>query len=138
MARIRKALPRHMWPAEILLAQELPRTDTAKLDRSRLAEMDAQRRDQRSRSIKDDSAPSQWKDELPRRIAGLIASNLKLKVMGPQDNFIDLGGDSLEALSIAVNIEKTFGVTIDPSELLEAPTVGATIEKVATMARANR
>lgn len=135
-ARIRKALPRHMWPAEIRLVAVLPRTETGKLDRGRLAELDAELRGQPSPSGKRVIAADQWSDELSRRIARMIASNLNLKAMEPEDNFIDLGGDSLEALNVAVRIEKSFGVTIDPSELLEAKTVGATVADIAAMTRA--
>lgn len=135
-ARIRKALPRHMWPAEIRLVAELPRTETGKLDRARLAELDGELRGRRNATGKRAIAADRWSDELSRRIARLIASDLNLKAMEPEDNFIDLGGDSLEALNVAVRIEKSFGVTIDPSELLEAKTVGATVMDIAAKTRA--
>lgn len=136
-AHIRKALPGHMWPAEIRLVPRLPWTETGKLDRARLAEMDAQLRERPvGAGARRDIASDTWSDDLSRRIARVIASDLNAKALKPEDNFIDLGGDSLQALAAALNIEKTFGVTIDPMELLEGETIGAAVAKVAAMARA--
>lgn len=135
MAHLRRSLPRHMWPAEIHATAGLPATETGKLDRARLAELDARLRDRQTGARMGGVAADRWADDLSRRIARLIAANLKAKAVGPDDNFIDLGGDSLEALSVALSLEKSFGVTMDPSDVLEAPTLGATVEKVAALAR---
>jgi amino acid adenylation domain-containing protein len=44
--------------------------------------------------------------------------------IGVNDNFFDLGGDSLRAATLVSAIEDTFGRVLAPSVLLKAPTVG--------------
>jgi amino acid adenylation domain-containing protein len=42
--------------------------------------------------------------------------------IGPDDNFFDLGGQSLLALTLALKVQKTFGVSYPLAALLKAPT----------------
>lgn len=47
--------------------------------------------------------------------------------VGPDDNFFDLGGQSLLALTLAIKVQKIFGVTYPLAALLKAPTPRLTL-----------
>lgn len=55
-------------------------------------------------------------------IADLFASEIKVGKVGVDDNFFDLGGDSLAAENLILAVQKRFGVDLQTSALLEAPT----------------
>lgn len=55
-------------------------------------------------------------------IAGLFAAELEVPSVGLDDNFFDLGGDSLMAETLVLAVQKRFGVKLQTSVLLEAQT----------------
>ncbi|TPL87210.1 acyl carrier protein [Mesorhizobium sp. B2-3-12] len=55
-------------------------------------------------------------------IAGIFAAELKVPAVGLDDNFFDLGGDSLMAETLVLAVQKRFGVKLQTSVLLEAQT----------------
>jgi thioesterase domain-containing protein/acyl carrier protein len=67
--------------------------------------------------------------DLEIRIAGLWSDILNIDEIGTQDDYFDLGGDSLMATNLFLEIEQAFGVQLPTSEVLEHPTV----EKLAAL-----
>ena len=55
-------------------------------------------------------------------VAGLFADVFELEAVGVDDDFFQLGGDSLMAESLMTAIEKRYGMVLSISVLLEAPT----------------
>ena len=55
-------------------------------------------------------------------IAGILAAELQIPSVGIDDNFFDLGGDSLAAETVVLAVQKRFGIKLQTSVLLEAPT----------------
>lgn len=55
-------------------------------------------------------------------IAGIFAGELQVPSVGLDDNFFDLGGDSLMAETLVLAVQKRFGVRLQTSVLLEAQT----------------
>ncbi len=55
-------------------------------------------------------------------IAGIFAQELQLASVAIDDNFFDLGGDSLAAETVVLAVQSRFGVKLQTSVLLEAPT----------------
>lgn len=55
-------------------------------------------------------------------IAGIFATELGVPAVGFDDNFFDLGGDSLMAETLVLAVQKRFGVKLQTSVLLEAQT----------------
>ncbi len=55
-------------------------------------------------------------------IAAIFAQELQLASVGLDDNFFDLGGDSLAAETLVLAVQNRFGVKLQTSVLLEAPT----------------
>jgi acyl-coenzyme A synthetase/AMP-(fatty) acid ligase/acyl carrier protein len=102
MAMLSRRVAQYMMPAEIGILDELPWLPNFKIDRQRLAQMDASRV---SRQVPEHSS----------LIGALIETfECVMKVSGvrPNDNILSLGGDSLQALELAFEIERRFGVVV--------------------------
>ncbi|HEX8186686.1 MAG TPA: beta-ketoacyl synthase N-terminal-like domain-containing protein, partial [Blastocatellia bacterium] len=63
-------------------------------------------------------------DKLERAIAAIWQRTLGAEV-GFNDNFFDLGGDSLTGIQIISEIKRELGAHVNPATLYEAPTVSA-------------
>lgn len=74
--------------------------------------------------------------EINAIIADLFASEIKAGKIDVDDNFFDLGGDSLAAENLILAIQKRFDIDIQTSVLLEAPTPRALGELVMRVRRA--
>lgn len=61
--------------------------------------------------------------DLEIKIAGLWSDALNIDEIGTQDDYFDLGGDSMMATCLFLEIEQAFGVRLPTSEILEHPTV---------------
>jgi len=104
---LRKWLPDAMIPGLVLEIDELPRLSSGKVDRGAL------------RALADATlSPSGPRHELrtpvERTVAGVWKTLLKVAAVGPQDNFYELGGDSLLAVEAAIALEESLGCRIDP------------------------
>ena len=119
-------------PTEFHFVPELPTTANGKLDRSRLADLLANR-----------VADSAQLGERPgtvseRRISAIYVDLLGLPLDRPlsvQDDFFDLGGDSLQALAVISRInqaidEEGWGGRLDVGDLFEAPDIRGLAERL--------
>jgi acyl carrier protein len=61
--------------------------------------------------------------EAEKTLAGVWRDVLGVKDVGVNDNFFDLGGDSLLALTLMSQIERVMGERPRPGSLIEAPTI---------------
>ncbi|MRR07219.1 MAG: hypothetical protein EG828_09790 [Deltaproteobacteria bacterium] len=61
--------------------------------------------------------------ETEKKLANLWMKILKVKRVGRNDNFFNLGGTSIDAVSLFVEIERMFQMRLPLSILLQAPTV---------------
>lgn len=115
-------LPEYMVPAALVALPALPLTPAGKVDRRSLpppasAAMEGGRRD-------DESSAS----PLQRQIVGVWEKVLGVSPIGLRDDFFALGGNSLLAVRMMVEIEKVVG----RRPPLAAMNKGATIERLAT------
>ncbi len=62
-------------------------------------------------------------DDLEWSIAAVWREVLSLDAVGVDDPFLDLGGDSLRAMSVAARLQSALGVRLPMAALLDAPTV---------------
>ncbi|NOT26962.1 MAG: non-ribosomal peptide synthetase [Acidobacteria bacterium] len=113
-ATLAQTLPRHMVPSRILFLNELPRLPSLKIDRARLAEMDA------TQPI---DLPSRADDPLLDEVAGIFEAVLDTTGASADDNMTSLGGDSLQATTLVAAIEGRFDVVIPEDLLAEDPTI---------------
>jgi len=105
-AMLGQRVPRHMVPGFVAI-RALPRLPNLKIDRSRLARFDARHAQQVAERTSD-----------PDVLKAIAAFERVLQVKGitADDSLASLGGDSLQAVKIALELERDFGVPI-PIEL---------------------
>ena len=62
---------------------------------------------------------------LERSLARLWEEVLAIEPVGVDDDFFDLGGESLHAFSLITRVAREFGTVLTPREVFEHPTVAA-------------
>ena len=103
-------LPQYMIPATINIVDRLPRLPNLKIDRPKLARLDAARGTQTAAAADDPMAARLI--EIFERVLGDVKATT-------EDNIHTLGGDSLQAVRVALELESRLGVAI-PVEVFEA------------------
>jgi amino acid adenylation domain-containing protein len=109
--RLRQRLPEYMVPSVITAVTSLPRNERGKVDRQALPPAERAR----------PTAPptTQWEIVL----SDLWGEVLGLDSVGLDDDFMELGGDSLTAEEMLVLVKERLGVPLVSSDLVEAPTL---------------
>ncbi len=113
--QLRQRLPDHMLPAAVVVLDALPHTPNGKLDRDALPEPGAQP------TARPEVAPIVT-DDLETQLAAIWAEVLGLDFVAPDDDYFELGGDSIMSIRIIARA-KTLGLQLKPGDLLEHPTV---------------
>jgi acyl-coenzyme A synthetase/AMP-(fatty) acid ligase/thioesterase domain-containing protein/acyl carrier protein len=119
-AQLARRLPPHMLPDSITVLAELPTLGTGKVDRPSLA------------ALLDEPTPSpaSLDDDLTSALLALFVRVLELPAVGPDDDFFELGGDSLRVAELFVLLDDELGVDRPLSLLVEAPTARALAEAI--------
>jgi acyl carrier protein len=63
------------------------------------------------------------RDDVERRVAAIWSTHMDVRSVGVNDDFLELGGDSLSALGIIAAIETEFGRSLDVYEFMSAASV---------------
>lgn len=116
-------LPRAMIPGLFLPSRGLPVTRTGKVDRVALAALAAGQPGQSGQSGPS-SRSAAPEDPVQRRIAGIWQDVLGRDQIGADDDFFELGGDSLAAIRVVLKLRAEFAAEVSITALLEARTVG--------------
>jgi len=113
-AHLRQTLPEYMIPAAFVMLDEIPLKPSGKVDTAALPEPEAG-------AVKEKAyvAP---RTNAEAALAEIWRDALSLPRVGVQDNFFDLGGDSLLAIQILAQAKKK-GLSLSLQKLFEAPTV---------------
>jgi acyl-coenzyme A synthetase/AMP-(fatty) acid ligase/thioesterase domain-containing protein/acyl carrier protein len=132
-AAIRKALrgmlPDYMVPTAIVPMSTLPRNERGKVDRAALPEAPslAMTLGEDSASVPDADTYDQWElavAQIWSEVLGLPSVGpLQLPSVGLDNDFAELGGDSLSAEEMLAKVHDRLGVDLPSSDLLEYPTV---------------
>jgi amino acid adenylation domain-containing protein len=109
-------LPDYMIPVGFVVLEALPVNLNQKIDRRALPDPTPEN----LASLKPFVAP---KTDYEARLVKIWEDILGISPIGIQDNFFDVGGDSLQAVTLMMVIETTFGKTLPLSTLLTEPTV---------------
>lgn len=109
-------LPEHMIPTHWLFLPELPVNPSGKLDRGALP---APGRDRPELAV----AYRAPRNRLEEDLARLWSDVLGLDGIGVDDNFFDLGGDSITAVQLTTGLQRLFNDTILLVAIFDAPTV---------------
>ena len=70
------------------------------------------------------------RSDTERRVAAVWCRYLGLERVGIDDQFFELGGNSLVGLTIVAELERELGMALVPTDFLEAPTPRALAELV--------
>jgi len=116
MTYLRKRLPEYMIPTALLEIDQIPLTSSGKIDRKklsgslRLADLNQ----------KKDSRPRSASQEL---VAAIMAEALGISDVDLNDDFFELGGNSLVAIQVMKRLEEKTGKRLPIITLFEASTV---------------
>ncbi|HEY6928731.1 MAG TPA: thioesterase domain-containing protein, partial [Thermoanaerobaculia bacterium] len=113
---LKESLPEYMLPSAFVVLDSLPLTPNGKVDRKALPAPDPSAEAFERERI----APVNARQ---RRLAKIWANVLGLRSVGIRDDFFELGGDSLSAARMAIQVEKVFGRRMSPARLIDAPTI---------------
>ncbi|HEX2095588.1 MAG TPA: amino acid adenylation domain-containing protein [Longimicrobiaceae bacterium] len=110
-----RMLPEHMFPAAFVLLDTLPLSANGKVDRRALPAPDEGRPGLAGAYV----APRTTVEE---RLAEIWRDALGVALVGVDDSFHELGGDSLLAIRVSARARET-GIGITPRQVLEHPTI---------------
>lgn len=109
-------LPEYMMPSAFVYLEAMPLASNGKLDRKALPAPDRQTQRQA-----DYVAPCNDAEEI---LAAIWADVLDLELVGIEDNFFALGGDSIRSLQV-INLAKERGINITLEQLYRYGTIHA-------------
>lgn len=119
-----RKLPPHMRPASFAVIPRMPLTVNGKIDRRKLCEA----------ALEPTAAvdlPADSEQALPQALAALWEEVLEVEGVRAEDDFFELGGDSLKAVLVFSLIEERFGVRLDLGVLASGATVARLAEAIA-------
>jgi len=112
---LRKRLPEYMLPASFISLAALPVTLNGKLDRKALPSAGKS-----VEVLRKHVAP---RNDTERKLINIWQEVLGIPSISVDDNFFDVGGNSLLAVRLFTRIEKTFHIKLPLATLIEAQTV---------------
>ena len=114
-------LPTYMVPSQIAVLDSFPILGSGKID---LAALPPPRPNEARVAFR---APS---DDFERELLAIWQDVLKLSKIGIDDDFFELGGTSLQALTVFAQIEARLGCSLSPTAVMQAPTIAGLGELV--------
>ena len=123
---LRAELPEHAVPSTFAVLESMPLGPHGKVDRRRLAEMEQPAPAPARR-------PASPMSEIEERLAAMWARALELDRVERDDDFFELGGDSLTAAVIAAELHGDLGFEVELGTFAEAPTVASMAQLVDRM-----
>ncbi len=110
-------LPAHMVPSAFVIVDALLYTPNRKVDKKALAALAV--------PTSGSAPPEITGAGLEMMIAGVFKEALGIGEVGVQDNFFDLGANSLVVAEVAVALRNTLGRDIPLTDLFQYPTIGS-------------
>jgi len=109
-------IPAYMIPTHFMQIEKIPLTPNGKIDRKTLQELETEITGNEAEY----EAPG---DEAEKKLAEMWIDTLEVKKIGINDNFFNLGGDSLKATILVSQIRKAFDVEFPLSRVFSEPTI---------------
>ncbi|BAY84412.1 amino acid adenylation domain-containing protein [Calothrix parasitica NIES-267] len=115
---IRKKLPEYMIPSEFIVLKELPITSNGKLDRRALPVPKSIVTTKQTVYVKPET-------NCEKSVAEVWQEILKIEEVGINDNFFEIGGNSLLLVRTQVKLKEIFGQEISLVEMMKSPTISS-------------
>jgi len=122
-AALAASLPDFMVPSSFVLVPALPMTATGKVDRAALPAPATTRPNLEIPFLEP-------RTEVEQAVAKIWATTLGLDQVGANDNFFDLGGDSLLLLAVHARLRDRFGVEFPVVDMFRSPTAAALAQRL--------
>ena len=119
-AHLGEYLPEYMLPSQFIRLERLPLTSNGKIDRSSLPAEQSQP----SREV------LKPRTDTEKVLASIWSQLLNVQVVGIDDDFFELGAQSLLAIRAVSRIRDAFGVDLSLRNLFERPTVAGLAEVI--------
>nr|WP_280301945.1 non-ribosomal peptide synthase/polyketide synthase [Nocardia neocaledoniensis] len=126
-AALRQVLPAYMVPSAFVVLAELPVNSSGKLDRRALPAPELV-----AREFRTPATPSE------HLVASVLGEVLGLERVGADDDFFDLGGNSLLATRVAARLGAALDRQVPVARIFEAPAVSALAAALDTTALTGR
>jgi amino acid adenylation domain-containing protein len=114
-AMLGEFLPDYMIPTRFMHLDALPLTPNGKVDRKALPDLEAYRPEMASEYVEPGN-------DTERMLADVFKEILNLDRVGVQDNYFDLGGDSIISLQVVAKLKK-LGYELKPKDIFEHQTI---------------
>ncbi len=115
-AMLARRLPGYMLPDQLTVVDQLPQLPGGKTDRSRVSAL-ARTRPARS------ATPATERGSLERLLTEIWCDVLGVGTVAVDDDFFELGGDSIRAARVFATLERRHGIDRPMSLIFEAPTI---------------
>jgi amino acid adenylation domain-containing protein len=130
-AALAERLPAYMVPTRWVTVPGMPLTANGKIDSDALATL----------LVADDPGPAdvgQPQSATAARVREVIVELLGLTAVRPEDNFLEIGGNSIVALQATARLRSRLGVTVNPADLLFSDTVADLEQHIDELVRQSR
>jgi amino acid adenylation domain-containing protein len=115
-----KSLPEYMVPAHFVFLDELPLTANGKVDRKALPVPEKA----------NTGAGGPPRTETEKSVAAIWTELLNVEGVGIEDDFFDLGGQSMTAVGLVARLRAAFDLNIELAMLFERPTIAGLAEAI--------
>jgi amino acid adenylation domain-containing protein len=123
---MRRVAPAHMRPWRYYRASVIPRLPNSKLDTRGLVALDLEKSRAEADARPADTDSSWIRTEAVEiAVARVWRDTLGLQLTCPEDDFFDLGGDSLRAITMTFELEKALRRELPTNLISQAPTFAA-------------
>ncbi len=123
---LQEKLPDYMVPSAFVLLDALPLTPNGKLDRSALPAPESTRAELEEGFVA-------YRTPIEKQIVSLWIKVLGIENIGINENFFELGGNSLLAAQLIAYVRETFSVELPVRCLFEQPTVEGLAQIIQTL-----
>ena len=118
---LQKKLPQYMIPQYFVKLEKIPYTPNGKIDRKVLPEPEIQ---------EVEKIIIKPRNEIDKELINIIAKMLRIEQISLTDKLLDLGGDSLTAISLATKISSKFNVQVDIKDIMSNKTIKDISDKI--------
>ncbi|MEM7331798.1 MAG: amino acid adenylation domain-containing protein [Chloroflexota bacterium] len=122
---LKQRLPDYMVPSTVTIMDKFPQTNNGKIDRKALPAPTRTQPAQLASFVPPET-------ETEQKIAAIWAKVLQFDKVGRHDNFFEIGGHSLLAVQIMIQIREAFSIELPLGAMFEHPTVGELAQRVET------